>query len=483
MTTTFDAEAFLAAVDRAAAGEGEAEEALIAPGDGVLVACSGGPDSTALACALAALEARARRGWRLELGHVHHGLRGEEADRDRDFARDVAARLGMPFHERHIDARALRAEEGGSLEEVGRRERYRFFAETARARGLAKVATAHHRDDQLETVLQRILRGSGIRGIAGIPRRRRLAEGVEVVRPLLSVGRAELRDYLGALGIEAREDRTNALHDAFRNRVRHEALPFLRGLAPQVDRSLERLQWAAAQAHEMIDGEVARRLDAAGIAPRLPLRVPLALLRETPPPLRAVLLLRAVERATGEQLLWIHADGLLGLARAAGSGGTVHLPGGLRAAREYQDVVVDRAPPPGSEATREPPRVRLAVPGRTEAPALGIAVLARVAGAGAERLPLDAKSGARFDLASLPGPLVLRHPLRGDFFYPKGGIGRKKLSDYFVDSKVPRAARAQAVVLDAGGEVAWLVGFRQDGRFAETRETVEALELTVEPLA
>lgn len=474
----FDAETFLSALGRAVDDGGREDGApLIGPGDGVLVACSGGADSTALALALAALEARDRRGWRLEMAHLHHGLRGAAADGDRDFVCGVAARLGLPFHDRRVDVGTLREAEGGSAEEVGRRERYRFFAEIAETRGLGKVATAHHRDDQLETVVQRLLRGTGIRGLSGIPRRRRLGERAEIVRPFIEFPREEVRGYLASTGVSAREDATNALADGFRNKVRLEVLPYLRGIAPQVDRSLERLVRAASQAHEMIEAETTQRLDAAGIAPSLPLRISLALVRETPAPLRPVLLLRAIERATGDQMLWVHAESLLALAQAPGAGAAVDLPGGVRAVRQYQDIVVER---PAAAPPAEAAPVRIAVPGRTEAPALGVAVEAQVGREPAAEA--DGRRVARFDLASLPGPLQLRHPRPGDFFYPRGGKGRKKLQDFFVDSKVPRAERAQALVLDAGGEVAWIVGFRQDGRFVADEETREALELRVEAL-
>jgi tRNA(Ile)-lysidine synthetase-like protein len=478
-----DAERFLRAVDAAIAGRDD-EPALIAPGEGVLVACSGGPDSTALVHALAALEARSRRGWRLEVAHVHHGLRGAEADLDRDCAAGTAAGLGLPFHVKHVSIAELREAAGGSEEEAGRRARYRFFEETARARGLTKVAVAHHRDDRIETVLQRILRGTGVRGLAGIPRRRRLGgpDGPDVIRPFLGLGREEVRAYLAAIGAAARQDWTNeSPARAFRNRIRLEVLPYLRGVAPQVDVSLERLARAAEQAGEVIEGDVSRRLDAAGVAPRIPLRVPLALVRETPPPLRTILLLRAVERATGAQLLWAHGEGLLGLALAPGAGAGVDLPGGLRAERRYQEIVVDR--PTGAGQAAAAIEVPILVGARTDAPELGVAVEARVLRheEGAPAAPPGGRS-ARFDFASLAGPLALRRPRAGDFFYPAGGRGRKKLQDFFVDAKVPRAERPQALVLDAGGEVAWIVGFRQDARFVVNEGTYEALEVRVEPL-
>jgi len=316
---------------------------LLAAGEAVLVACSGGVDSTCLAYALTAAGARFGRGWRLTLAHVHHGLRGEDADRDADHVREMARRIGAGHVEARVDVAARRRARGGSVEEAGRGLRYAFLAEAARARGIAKVATAHHEGDQVETVLHRALRGTGVKGLAGIPARRALAPGVEVVRPLLGFPRAGIEAYLAETGIAARADESNQAVTFTRNRLRHEALPLLRDIAPGVDGALVRLARIAAETEGILGAIVEARLA------RLsrPDRVPLALLSGDPPALAALVLTRAVERASGTALLSRHRDLVAALLAAKGAGGAVSLPGGvvLRRGRAELEIEVSRGRP------------------------------------------------------------------------------------------------------------------------------------------
>ena len=176
--------------------------ALISPGDRVLVAVSGGPDSVALLHLLCDL--RDELELHLEVAHLQHGIRGAEAREDARFVAALAAKLGLPFHLKEINLRQIRSAAGkGNLEALARVERYRFFAAIARERKLGKIATAHTQDDQAETVLMWFLRGSGLKGLGGMPRSHELdgadigsASGLVVIRPLLEVSRAEIEEYL-----------------------------------------------------------------------------------------------------------------------------------------------------------------------------------------------------------------------------------------------------------------------------------------------
>ena len=209
--------------------------ALLRPGDGVLVALSGGPDSVALLRLLRELEA----GGELSVAgvaHLNHGLR-EAANDDEQFCRALASEMGVPFRSDRIDVRAMAARLGTSLEDAGRQARYALFERVATELGADVIATGHTRDDQAETFLLRLLRGAGPRGLAGIhPRVGR------AVRPVLDCGRDELRTYLAAIGQSFREDESNRDLSIPRNRVRHELLPLLvaRLLAPDYGRARAR---------------------------------------------------------------------------------------------------------------------------------------------------------------------------------------------------------------------------------------------------
>lgn len=230
---------------------------LFSQGDRIAVGVSGGADSVALLRFLAAL--RPQFGWDLVVCHIHHGLRGAEADRDECFVRALAEQLGLPCAVSRIDAAALALRDHISVEEAGRMARYAFFAQTAGEGG--RIATAHTLDDSIETVLMNLVRGTGLRGLCGIPRIRG-----NIVRPLLDCTRAEVEDYLGTLGQPYCTDSTNLTDDYTRNRIRHDILPRLCALNPNFPGAMARMlpRLAAQQAlTDCLAAQSAQQLHAA----------------------------------------------------------------------------------------------------------------------------------------------------------------------------------------------------------------------------
>src|SRR5262245_10919861 len=189
-------------------------------GPGVVVAVSGGGDSVALLRVLHQLAMEFAL--QLAVAHLNHGVRGEEAEEDARFVAELAGRLDLPF-----DLGCWSPTRSAHFESEARRARYAWLVEVAKARGASAVAVGHTRDDQAETILHRILRGTGLRGLAGIPSRRPLADSVTLIRPLLDASRAELRDYLASLGQTYRDDATNADLSRTRSRLRHDLMPKL----------------------------------------------------------------------------------------------------------------------------------------------------------------------------------------------------------------------------------------------------------------
>jgi len=210
------------------------KEKLVLAGENILIAVSGGPDSVCLAHHLSRLAPRRRLG--LALVHFHHGLRGREADKDAQSVRKLAARLGLPFILRRLDVRRASSREGRSLEDAGRALRYRALAALAREGGFDKVATGHQQDDQAETVLLHLLRGTRAKGLAGIPVKRPLrgAGGVEVIRPLLAISRREILDYLDIHRLPRRSDMSNRCEKFTRNWLRLRVLPMLEKRNPRI---------------------------------------------------------------------------------------------------------------------------------------------------------------------------------------------------------------------------------------------------------
>jgi tRNA(Ile)-lysidine synthase len=232
----------------------------VSDGAVIILAVSGGPDSTALLHGAAALAST--HGWRLTVGHLDHALRPTSADEAAAVA-SSAARLGLPAEVRRSDVAALAASEHRSMEDAGRQARYRFLEDLAAAHGPeALVATAHTADDVAETILLRLARGSGLRGLRGIPARRG-----RIVRPLLHVRRAELRAALDAAGVSYVTDPSNTDLAHARNRVRAELLPALERLNPAAVDALTRFGRLAADDDDLLDAvaaaELARRRDVA----------------------------------------------------------------------------------------------------------------------------------------------------------------------------------------------------------------------------
>lgn len=210
--------------------------ALLTPGRRVLAAVSGGPDSVCLAHWLS-VQAR-RKKLEVALLHVNHGLRGKSAERDAEFVRALGARLGLRVTVVRADVTGRAKKSGQGLEDAGRKERYRALAARARRGRFDAVATGHQLDDQAETVLLHLLRGTSLEGLGGIPARRPLAPGVELIRPLLPLTRAEVMLYLEIHDLDWRDDRTNRDPKFSRNWIRRDVLPLLESRAPGVKERL-----------------------------------------------------------------------------------------------------------------------------------------------------------------------------------------------------------------------------------------------------
>jgi tRNA(Ile)-lysidine synthase len=439
----------------------------LATGDGLIVAFSGGADSTALLWGLTRLAAH--RGAWLAAAHLDHGLDPGSSGRAAAAAA-IAARLGVPFVGERRDVPALRRT-GESPEAAARRVRYEFLEEVRRDRGAAYIATGHHRDDQAETVLLRLLFGSGIEGLAGV----RPVRGA-LVRPLLGLPRAALREAVEAAGLPVVEDPTNAWMRTPRNRVRHALLPALAGrypdLGPDLGLRLARLAEAARRAGAVLDrrltaeiglcelkdddegdggdGGVAvdRRALAALPAPLLPMALAALHRRAGAPypaggPARTELLRQLGASPGGE-----------GVACDCGGGWRWSVEGSLLALR------------------RAPERERMAdftytleIPGELEIPELSVRV-------GLHHRPVEpwmftgAPHRAGLVLPLVPGDRVMvRNRRPGDRLHPLGSNGSRRLKEVLVDRRVPRTRRARIPLLCVGERIAWVPGITIDHRF------------------
>jgi len=434
---------------------------LVRPGDRVLVAVSGGPDSVALLHALTLL--RPEYGLALHVCHVHHGLR-PEADRDAQFVERLAARLGCPIT---VERVAVTLGSGRSPEQAARVARYAALARAARVFDASRIALGHTADDQAETVLMRVLQGAGPRGLAGMLVRRGL-----LVRPLLDVDRATVLAHLATHGLPSVEDATNRDPRFLRNRIRHELLPLLAAHAgPRIGQALRRVGRASREAVEALDALLRPR--AAGLLRPGPggWAIDLAALRELPAGAVKVLLRIAILEVApaGELRAGLRSAHLTALCALLESplGARVRLPGGLvvERAREALWIVPRMAPPC---------RMSLSVPGETPVPGLRIMLLADAVPP-SRGCPTDPAWEAWFDVDALPAGLEVRPRAPGDRIVPFGGDRPIRVSRLLAAAGTPRLARARWPILvarhHAGEEVLWVIGVRRAAAAAITPET------------
>lgn len=453
----------------------------------VLVAVSGGADSVALLRALHAL--RGEFHLSLRVAHLHHGLRGAEADADARCVRDLAAELGLPSELGRAPVRRQAAQRGLSIEMAARDARYAFLARTARRWARSEpdgapvvLMTAHTADDQAETLLLRLARGAGTRGLGGM-RPERVLAGLRLVRPMLAVRRRDVLAYLRRLQQPWREDASNADVAILRNRVRRQVLPLLaQTLNPAIVDALVRTgdvlqadeDWMEAMAQDLLT-----RLQGPGDAADLPVAgldaLPVAARRRV---LR-LWLVRAGVRPEALDLSTVDRVAMLARQRR-GSGGFV-IEGLVRVERRYAHlhVAVGRASPPAAAPFRRVVRV----PGKTDLRKAGLCIWAgegtaivRETGRRPGQLPSMA-SLSRQRLGT--HALVVRSWRPGDRIAPFGMKGTVKVQDLLVNAKVPRAERGRVPILECAGEIVWIPGYRIARGWEVTPGDLRTLELRI----
>ncbi|MDR2156941.1 MAG: tRNA lysidine(34) synthetase TilS, partial [Clostridiales Family XIII bacterium] len=428
---------------------------LIPAGGHVVVGLSGGPDSLCLFHAL--LRLRAAGGFTVSAVHVNHKFRVGAADADQRYAEDLCARENVPLLVRVADVTALARERKETPEEAGRTVRYRAFDEAASevertsdlARGAIRIAVAQNRNDQAETVLMRILRGSGPDGLAAIPYRRLSEAGYEVIRPLLAADRDEIEAYCADNGLSPRRDRTNEERRYFRNRIRLHLLPLLRSeYNASIDGALLRLARIAGDDKDYFDARVREIIEERCLFSdaRMRAEIELSALADAHPAIRHRLVIGIFEKiGLVRDVGAAHIEAADRLIETGGTGKSADFPAGYRLAISY-----DRAVFSAGSAGVAPEETHVL---KTAALETGGTVSIRIRSADLEfRFSVRAYSpSARDDLRgdadvlfldfdALRGrveTLTLRTRRAGDRISPEGMAGRKKLQDIFVDKKAP----------------------------------------------
>ncbi len=444
-------------------------------GQRVGVAVSGGPDSVLL---LYFMKMQAtRQGLTLAAVHFNHHLRGAESDGDEALVRDLATSLEIAYLRGEAEVGRVARASRRNLEAVARELRYRFFFSLVDQGRLDRVATAHTANDQAETVLMRLLRGTGTRGLGGIYP---VLEG-KVVRPFLGLRRAEVMQEIAARGLPYRVDSTNLDARLQRNKVRMELLPLLaKEYNPEIipllnqlaDRSrddeacLER--WARDRAHPWRVRE--------GREERIPIRA----LREFPPALARRVLRQMLQTVRGSLhgLAHAHIESLRRFAAEAQSGKIQTLPGGTLARKEFSWLVVGPAlREPGGEEFCYP----VTFPGELAVRELGCAFRFKILNRDDPGKAYNQNKLIGLDPQKLPGELVLRNWRAGDKFCPTGSREVRKLKELFRERKIPEVRRKGWPVLVCGGQIVWVRGFPAGRGVAATDQTQQVLMVEEEP--
>ena len=464
-------------------------EACDLTGSSLVVAVSGGPDSLALVHALYTL--RPDLDLRLHAAHLDHGLRPEASAKDAEFVRKTMRTLRVPLTLHKLDVSEFSRQRRLSLEDAARRLRYDFLSKVAADEGADAVAVAHTLDDQAETVLMHILRGSGLNGLRGMQSdSTRLVSGrtLRLFRPLLSVPKSRTMDYCVSNDLEPRFDESNLSPQFTRNRIRFDLMPSLEEFNPSVKLALARLAHSVSLDADLIERELDVAVaDILTDDPETGTSLDRELFSQLHPSLQRHLLRRAVQKVDEgvEDIEMSHVEEMTRLMSGV-SGKWLSLPGNLSFFVDYEHARIlpaDRDDNPFSRMSSTPARV--SVPGNTTADGWTVTVQFLHGAARRDfRMSTDlpgVRFSERFDANRLGRNLHMRTRMPGDRFQPLGMDRDKSLKDFMLDTHIPQRWRDRIPLVDSSGRIAWVVGW-YIADWAKVRDdTQRVLEITFRP--
>lgn len=423
------------------------EYKLINEDDNIVLGVSGGADSMALLYLL--LELRKELNFNIIICHVNHGVRGEDALTDRVFVQERAKHLNLPFHYIDVDMEGYAKERKITAEEAGRELRYNFFRDILKLKGGGKIAVAHNKNDQAETLLLRIMRGTGIDGLKGMD-----FEYKDIIRPLLDISREEIEDYISSNGIETVLDQTNLLPIYNRNKVRLELLPYMMdNFNPNIINGLWRLSRTAdldtRYLHKITEEKykeiVKKDLGSIIILDSM-------LFNKEDKCIRLRLLRKALESIEGniQGIGEVHLESLDDLFVKGETGKGLKMPNNILARVSYNNLILEKGVLDSEQYEY------YILEGDNILENLGICV--KVSIKEGNNIVFD-KRTRYFDLDSIKGPLRIRNRKNGDRFKPYGLNGTKKIKDYFIDNKVDKDLRDRIPLIVDDESILWILGY------------------------
>jgi tRNA(Ile)-lysidine synthase len=443
---------------------------LLERGERMVVALSGGPDSTALLTVLAPIAKALDLS--LIIAHFNHGLRGVESDEDEKFSRDLSEKMGLSFVCGKMDQR--KEKKGISPEDYYRRERYDFLNKISEDYQAHKIALGHNLQDQAETVLLNILHGSGLEGLKGfLPMR-----NGKFIRPLMEISRQEIISFLNEAGIPYRQDSSNKNEIYLRNKIRSELIPYLKEkFNPRIEENLAQMAEILRPEDEFIRQHVAHALKSSVIERQQDrILLKMADINKLHPAIRWRLFKTLLESLSPAKngFSFIHIKSLDNLAQKCESGKKVDLPLRIEARREYDNLILERKKVCSKQIKYE---YTMNIPGSLYVKERKITVRSELATK--ESIDFSGKNEVYLDLDKIQQPVIIRNRRDGDWFQPLGMQGRQKIKNYFIDHKMLRSERAEIMLIVDNLSVIWIENMRLSDRVKITAGTKKIMKLEI----
>ncbi|MCX7903698.1 MAG: tRNA lysidine(34) synthetase TilS [Caloramator sp.] len=440
------------------------QNSMIKNGDKIVVGFSGGPDSTALLHILIQL----KNIYNIEVFavHINHMIRDEEAFRDEEFSREFCKRFDIPFYSFRIDVLTLAKDKGLSSEEAGRLVRYECFEKVLKEVSGNKIALAHNKNDQAETMIMKFLRGSGLRGISGI----KPVRG-NIIRPLLVCSREEIEEYCKKNNLNPVIDSTNKEAIYLRNKIRLELMPYIKeNINENIIDNLFKASEILREEDEYIEMEAVKAYELvkadAGIS--------ISRFKELHIAIQRRIIRNMIKEVKGDlnAIENIHVDDCLKLIEKGETGKKINLPKKLIAEISYDNFYITL------EKDKKDFEYKINIPGTTVIGELNLKVSTELIKN--EGTLKDSAFIKYFDYDKIKGELVVRNRKEGDFIYPKGLNGKKKIKDLFIDNKIPKDKRDEIPLIALGKEILWVYNIRDTKNYKIDENTKNVLKIKIE---
>jgi tRNA(Ile)-lysidine synthase len=445
---------------------------MLAMGDRVVVAVSGGPDSVALLKVLSVVSGE--YGLSLVTAHLNHGLRGKESDDEEVFVREVSESLGVAFESEHVDMPALIEREKKSPEDICRNVRYNFLEKIRKKHKANKIALGHNLGDQAETVIMKFLRGSGMEGLRGI-----LPVRDEIyIRPLISVTRGEILTFLKKEGMAFVTDSSNVEDIYLRNRIRNKLIPGLKeNYNPGLEENLGHMADIIRVEDDYIRTTVKNILTSWGVdrdMNNVHISIPELVKSHEAIQRRIIKTLLQICSHSKKGIGYLHVKSVMGLITGGSPNGTLNLPFDLEVRREYDLLTISKKKP----AKNSEFCYGIEIPGTVNIKELGIKTNFDLIDK-TSALNFNSSRTAFMDYDEISFPLIIRNMKPGDRIQPFGMNGTKKIKSLFIDEKVPKNRRKEIPLLVDQKSVLWIMGMRLSERIRITDKTTSVVRIEI----